>query len=88
MPIYKHICSNCRYLGTDTLLDQPADIYFCDAEEPVPTILIRTGNEEHQYSSLDILSILEIAQNPVTDTNKMFVTYLKQVSIDQARRIH
>lgn len=86
MTVYKHNCQECQHLGTDTLYDIPVDIYYCEAEQP--TMVVRTGDFPHQYSSVDIPWLLANTHNPGTKTLELMVKYLKKLSLEQSRIIH
>jgi hypothetical protein len=90
MKHYKHDCEQCKYLGTDTLHGQPADVYYCKEEQPYPTIVVRTGNEPYEYQSLDVKTLLDIAKRPLmwTTSIDLMVKYYRQLTIEEARILH
>lgn len=85
MPFHKHDCEHCRYLGSERLGKQPADIYYCPVEEPIPTVLIRFDADPANYYSMDVKSIQTILSNPVSSSNKLLVKYFKTLTVEEAR---
>lgn len=47
-PLYEHNCTKCVFLFRDYYREQEVDVYFCPND---PTIIIRKGNEEANYTS-------------------------------------
>lgn len=53
MPIHKHDCDQCIYLGRVDTNNRSGDGYICPSEKYGPTILFRYG-QEGEYSSYSI----------------------------------
>lgn len=60
MPIYKHECKHCIFLGHDEHNHEPVDVFFCRAEQPTPTVIVRFGNEGWSYYSCDVKSLSKL----------------------------
>ena len=52
-PLYKHDCEECAYLGSELVYHKPVDVYYCPVQKPYPSMVVRHGNEGHEYSSCD-----------------------------------
>lgn len=51
MPIYKHDCDQCEFLGSEELSGGMFDGYYCTQGGNLPTIVMRFGNEGQEYHS-------------------------------------
>jgi hypothetical protein len=53
MPTYIHDCTECKFLGTVTIHDRVADLYYCNPsnQELSGTLIARYGDEGPNYSS-------------------------------------
>lgn len=50
MEPFDHDCSDCVWCGWVTL-DRPYNAYLCGAKREFPTVILRYGNEPHQYKT-------------------------------------
>lgn len=46
-PLYKHDCNECIFLGRFN----QKDLYFCDQNKTLPTILVRHSSKDSDYTS-------------------------------------
>lgn len=53
-PVYKHDCSECTFLGTESLAYTPVDIYVCN-QIGSPTIVIRFSSEPSEYTTWNFI---------------------------------
>lgn len=51
MPVHKHDCDCCVSLGT-VQKDKPYDLYFCEQNGLMPTVIARYGSDGDYYSGL------------------------------------
>lgn len=86
--LYTHNCPHCQYLGSEKLQERMVDVYYCKEENPLPTMIVRFGEKEHEYSSLDVRTLLELAKDPRTQTLSLMVKFYKQFTLEQARVLH
>lgn len=50
MPLFKHDCDRCTYLGQSDL-DGPCDLYHCVQGGGMHTVIARYSDEGHDYNS-------------------------------------
>jgi len=64
MPEHMHDCDRCRYLGTVQMIGRTLDIYNCTSIiSPEGSIILRYGSDGPEYSSLDVSTARQVAEN-------------------------
>ncbi len=54
----KHDCPCCKFLGSEFLKNEQFDLYFCEQNGKIPTVIARWGEDGNYYSSLSIVKAI------------------------------
>lgn len=54
----KHDCPCCKFLGSEFLKNEQFDLYFCEQNGKIPTVIARWGEDGDYYSGLSIVKVI------------------------------
>lgn len=78
MANYSHDCPECHFLGTETLMNKKMDIYYCTKGALPPTMVVRFGHQDSEYTSMPV-QFIDLKGFPEDEILKAMKTYKDKI---------